>query len=243
MRLRHSLPRGPARADIGERFGPLALVVGASQGLGAAWANALAACGIDLVLVARREDILDAFAGEVRRRHGVEVYTIVGDLGNPKWLSSWSSDMSLDDSLAERLEARLDRTSGKEPGTVSGSWEISFAVLNAAYAPSGAFLSTSPEALEESVQVNCLGALRVARALLPGMVQRGRGGLVLMSSLAGMQGSPDLAAYAATKAYLRVLAEGLWHEVRPAGVDVIACVAGAVETPGYAASTTLRAPG
>lgn len=226
-------PGGPPRADIWERFGPVALVVGGSEGLGAAWANALAAGGLDLILVARRGEILAAFADQVRRRHGVTVHTIAGDLGNPEWIEL----------LPNRTGEHQDRTPGGLLGKAVDFPEIGFAVLNAAYAPTGPFLSTSYEALEESVQVNCLGALRVARDLLPGMVKRGRGGLVLMSSLAGMQGSPDLVAYAATKAYLRVLAEGLWHEVRPAGVDVIACVAGAVETPGYAASTASRVPG
>ena len=171
------------------------------------------------MLVARRADILGVFAEDLRKRHDVNVEAVAGDLREADWL---------DDHTAGSLVSRRD---------------VGFVVVNAASSPAGPFVSTSLDALEETVQVNCLGALRVSRAFLPGMVQRGTGGLVLMSSLAGMQGSPGLVAYAATKSYLRVLAEGLWHEVRPAGVEVIACVAGAVETPGYVRSTTSRAPG
>jgi hypothetical protein len=75
------------------------------------------------------------------------------------------------------------------------------------------------------------------------MAARGRGGLIIMSSLAGQQGSPGIATYAATKAFGTVLAEGLWAELRPAGVDVLACMAGAVATPNLARAKATRAPG
>jgi NAD(P)-dependent dehydrogenase (short-subunit alcohol dehydrogenase family) len=75
------------------------------------------------------------------------------------------------------------------------------------------------------------------------MAARGRGGLIIMSSLAGLQGTPSIATYAATKAFGAVLAEGLWAELRGAGVDVLACVAGAVATPGLDATMGRRAPG
>jgi uncharacterized protein len=74
-------------------------------------------------------------------------------------------------------------------------------------------------------------------------VARGRGGLILMSSLAGQQGSPGIAVYAATKAFDAVLAEGLWAELRPHGVDVLACIPGAVATPGLERNSSGRAPG
>jgi short-subunit dehydrogenase len=83
----------------------------------------------------------------------------------------------------------------------------------------------------------------LAHAYLPAMAARGRGGFVLMSSLAGQQGSPGLAVYAATKAFDAVLAEGLWGELRGRGVDVVTAVAGAVATPGLGRSATRTAPG
>ena len=85
--------------------------------------------------------------------------------------------------------------------------------------------------------------VRLARTYLPLMVERRRGGFVVVSSAAGLQGSPDLVLYAATKAFGRILAEGLWSELRQARVDVIACIAGAVRTPGWEASGMRTAPG
>ena len=76
------------------------------------------------------------------------------------------------------------------------------------------------------------------------MIERGRGGIILMSSLAGSQGSPNIATYAATKSFNAILAEGLWKELKPHGVDVLACVAGAILTPGYQQAESARpAPG
>lgn len=194
-------------------YGSAALVVGASEGLGAAWANALAAAGMNLVLVARRPEPLAAFADSLRSRYSVAVETIPGDLRRPEWLAG----------LAER--------------------EIGFVVANAALAPVGPFATTDPETLEATVDVNALGAVRICRALLPQMIERRRGAVVLMSSLAGLQGSPRLATYGATKAFLNAFGESLWSECRPHGVDVLVCIAGAVATPGYSQTAAARAPG
>lgn len=203
---------------LADRYGRTALVVGASEGLGAAWSEALAAAGLDLVCVARRPAPLEQLAAELRARHGVAVETIAGDLRRPDFLSE------------------------RAPGGLAGR-EIDVVVANAAVAPVGPFLEADPDALSAAVEVNALGAVRLARSLLPPMAERGRGAFVLMSSLAGLQGSPRLATYAATKGFLRVFAEGLWSELRPFGVDVLACVAGAVATPGYAATASATAPG
>ncbi len=205
--------------ELRRRYGSTALVVGASEGLGAAWAEALAEHGLDLVLIARRPQVLEAFAAELRRQHPqLTVDALVGDLRHPDWLRH-----------------------GAQAGV--GGREIDVVIANAAVSPVGPFVTTDPDALEATVEVNALGTLRLARALLPPMAERRRGAFVIMSSLAGHQGSPNLAAYAATKAYLNTLGEGLWAELRPFGVDVLACSAGAVATPGYAAAALNRAPG
>lgn len=203
--------------DFRVRYGPHALVIGGSEGLGAAWAERLAVRGLDLVLVARRQEPLDSLAADLRSRHGVAVETLAGDLRSPDWL----------DDAGGPLQER----------------QIGMVVANAAVAPTGPFLDSDADQLAAAVEVNCLGNLRVVRRLLPPMVERGRGGLVLMSSVAGLQGAPGLATYAATKAFLTTLGEGLWAELSPHGVDVLACVAGAVATPGYGAATISRAPG
>lgn len=91
--------------------------------------------------------------------------------------------------------------------------------------------------------VNVRAPMALLRALLPGMTRRGRGGVILMTSMAGNQGSPRLAAYAASKAFTRVLAESLWHELKSQGIDVLGCCAGAVRTPGYEMAADKAAPG
>ena len=98
------------------------------------------------------------------------------------------------------------------------------------------------EDLLRVVDVNCRGPLLLAHALGREMAARGRGGILLMTSLAASQGNPLLASYAASKAFELVLAEGLWAELRPRGVDVLACCAGRVRTPTYEGSAP-RDPG
>ncbi len=196
-----------ARDDLAARYGAWAVVAGASEGLGEAFARALAARGLHLVLLARRGDVLESLATGLRDQHRVEVHVHALDLARPS------------------LAADLDR--------VVAGLDVGVAVYNAAFAPVGELVSRPLDDLLRAVDVNVRGPVVFARALAPGMVERGRGALVLMSSLAGNVGTPRLATYAATKAFNTVLAEGLWGELRGHGVDVVACCAGAVRTPGY----------
>lgn len=199
------------------RYGAWALVAGASEGIGEAFARSLAARGVHLVLVARREAVLSRLAEELRAAHGVEVRPVALDLSAPGW----------PEALREAT-AELD---------------LGVAVYNAAFAPLGRFVDRPLEDLLRAVDVNVRGPVAFVREIAPGMVARGRGAVVLMSSLAGGQGAPRLATYAASKAFTTVLAEGLWSELRPKGVDVVACCAGAVRTPGYLRSAKGEAPG
>ncbi|MBC8070382.1 MAG: SDR family NAD(P)-dependent oxidoreductase, partial [Deltaproteobacteria bacterium] len=121
--------------------------------------------------------------------------------------------------------------------------EVGVAIYNAAYAPIGEVVATAPEVLARVVEVNVLGPLLFARSFAAPMLVRRRGAIVLVSSLAGLQGTPRLAAYASSKAFISVLAEGLWGELRRSGVDVLGVSAGAIRTPGYAAATRREAPG
>jgi short-subunit dehydrogenase len=206
-----------AKAGFGERYGPWALVAGASEGLGAAFAQALARRGVNVALAARRRELLDALAKECRSRFGVETRVLAGDLGDPRFAE----------------EARL----------AIADLELGLVVYNAAFAPIGGFADAAPADLSRVVDVNARGPVLLLRALLPAMIARGRGGVVLMSSLAGNQGAPRIAAYAASKAFNRVLAEGLWSELKPLGIDVVACCAGAIRTPSYSMSSAREAPG
>lgn len=193
-----------------ERYGPWALVAGASEGLGAAFARALAGRGLNLLLVARRAAPLEALAASLRAAHGVQVRTVALDLGRPD--------------LASALGAHLE------------GLEIGLLVYDAAASAIGPFLERPAAEHLAVLDVNCRGPLVLAHLLGGAMAARGRGGLLLMSSLAGGQGAPWLASYAASKAFEIVLAEGLWAELRERGLDVLACRAGATRTPAYAAS-------
>jgi hypothetical protein len=191
-------------------YGPWALVAGASEGLGAAFADALAVRGCNLILIARRADVLEALAVNLRTTRGVEVRTVALDLASP--------------TAFETLRALADEL------------EIGVAVSNAAYAFVGAFLDHALADAQRVVDVNIEGNVRFVHALAPAMIARKRGALVMMSSLAGFQGSPRLAAYAASKAFITTLGESLWAELAPLGVDVLVSCAGAIRTPGFAAA-------
>ncbi|MGO8693339.1 MAG: SDR family NAD(P)-dependent oxidoreductase [Rectinemataceae bacterium] len=208
---------GPGHGRFADRYGAWALVAGASEGLGAAFARALAARGMNLVPVARRKALLDGLAEDLRARFGVEVRPVAGDLAAPDF--------------PERLAGSI------------ADLDLGLVVYNAACAPVGDFSDADMSELMRVVDVNVRAPVALMRMLIPPMVERGRGAVVLMSSLAGNQGGPRLAAYAASKAFNRVLAEGLWHELRGRGIDAIACCAGAVRTPGYASASGSEAPG
>jgi uncharacterized protein len=193
-----------------EQYGPWALVAGASVGLGAAFADALARRGLDLLLVARRPEALAALARELGARHGVTVRTLATDLG------------------------RADL--GSQIRGLTAGLEVGLLVYNAAHSVIGPFLEHGIDEHLRVVDVNCRGPLLLAHLLGTAMAARGRGGIVLMTSTAGSQGGPWLSSYAASKAFNLVLAEGLWAELGAKGVDVVACRAGATRTPGYASS-------
>lgn len=192
------------------RYGPWAVVAGASEGLGAAFSQALAGRGLHLLLLARRPAPLEALAAGLRARHGVQVRTAALDLSRPD--------------LADAV------------GALTEGLEVGLLVYDAAASAIGPFLDRPLEAHLAVLEVNCRGPLVLSHLLGGAMARRGRGGLLLVSSLAGGQGTPWLASYAASKAFEIVLAEGLWAELGERGVDVLACRAGATRTPAYAAS-------
>ncbi|MBY0426165.1 MAG: SDR family NAD(P)-dependent oxidoreductase [Cytophagales bacterium] len=190
-----------------EKYGPTALILGASEGLGSAFAQLLAAEGLDLILVARRAEVLELTAQEIKGRYPVNIKTMIADLG----------DMS----QVENLKQNLAGTS------------IQLMVYNAALSHIGSFLSLPKEGHKQIATVNMLAPLSLVHHFGGQMVQTGKGGIILMASMAGLQGSGYLSTYAATKAFDRILAEGLWYEWKSKGVDVMACCAGAISTPNY----------
>jgi short-subunit dehydrogenase len=197
-------------AAFRERYGPWALVGGACQGIGRAFAEALAERGLGVVLADLRGDLLPDLEAELRARFGVPASALELDLG--------------------------ERAAGERLRALAAEREIGLAIASAAIGGVGPFLSEPLEAHRARLAVNCGGALSIAHALAGPMAERGRGGLILVSSMAGLQGTGWVASYAATKAFDLVLAEGLWFELRPRGVDVLALVPGNTDTPGLRSS-------
>jgi len=193
-----------------ERYGAWALVAGASAGLGEAFARQLARRGLNLLLIARRQQALDALAADLQAVHRIQVRSLAADLAR-----------------ADLAAVVRDFTAGLDVGLL---------VYNAAYSAIGPFLDYSLDDHLKVIDVNCRGPVVLSHLLGAPMAARGRGGIVLMTSTAGSQGGPWIATYAASKAFNLVLAEGLWDELANQGVDVVACRAGATATPGYAAS-------
>lgn len=196
-----------AAARFRARYGPWALVAGGSDGIGAEFARRLASFGLNLVLVGRRIEALAEIAAELEERRSVVVRTL-----------------SLDLSERGGLELLLEETSGLEIGLV---------VSNAAVSVIGPFLEQAEEDHERLLSLNCEMPMRLAYEFGRRMSGAGRGGIILLSSMAAFQGTLLSAHYAASKAYVRVLAEGLWAELRPRGVDVIASCPGTVRTPTF----------
>jgi uncharacterized protein len=202
-----------ALSRMAQRYGPWALVTGASDGIGQAFARHLAAQGLHLILVARREPALASLADELKRAHGVQCRVISADL----------SDL-------EAVHRVADATSDLDVGLL---------VAAAGFGTSGPLLESSLGVETEMVDVNCTGVLALASHLGPRLVKRGRGGVVFMSSLLAFHGTPRAANYAATKAYIQTLAEGLRVEWAPLGVDVIASAPGPIRS-GFAARADMQ---
>jgi short-subunit dehydrogenase len=204
--------------EFARRYGPWALVAGASEGIGAAFARALAQRGLDLVLVARRDEPLRALAEELTARAGVQARCLPLDLARAD--------------AAARLEQELR------------DLEVGLLVYNAARAPVGAFLELPLEDQLAVLDVNARSPLSLAHGLGRRMAARGRGAIVLLSSLTAFQGSPFVATYGASKSFLLALGEALWYELAPRGVDVLTVLAGATRTPSYLRQRAERgAPG
>lgn len=194
-----------------DRYGPWAIIAGASQGIGEQFSYQLAARGLNLLMIARGKEGLDRVAAEVRAEYRVEVDTLSLDLADPQ--------------LGDKLAAFV------------GGRPVGLMVYNAIYSRIGEFFGDDLASKTLTLDVNCKGPLVFLQQLVPPMISRQRGGVILMSSMSGFQGSAMVTTYAATKAFNTVLAEGLWEELRHHHVDVLTCIAGATKTPNFTRQT------
>ena len=192
------------------KFGPWAVVTGASSGIGEEFARQLAASGLHLVLVARRLSALEALGGELAKTFGIH-YRAVG------------LDLTTDDFLKKMEEATHDL-------------DIGLVVSNAGAMTAGDFLTTDHRALQRSLRLNVKAHLDVTHHFGHYLAQRRRGGLLLVASTTGLQGMPFAAEYAAEKAYVLSLGEALHVEFQKVGVHVTVLLPGSVDTPMIIAS-------
>lgn len=202
-----------SRTKFLERYGPWAVVTGASSGIGHALAERLAAAGLNLVLVARNQAALQKLAAELADQHTIKARVVSLDLATP--------------------------TASQELENACQDLDVGLFVASAGFGTSGSFLAANLDHELEMLAVNCRALLSASWYFGKRFAARGRGGLVLLSSIVGFQGLPNAAHYAATKAYVQTLAEGLQVELAPHGVAVLAAAPGPTNT-GFAARANMN---
>lgn len=213
-RIHHSRNLTTARPQLGRRkslkarYGPWAVVTGATSGIGEAVARALAEDGLNVVLASRRREQLVTLAGELRAQHGVETRIVATDLADRSGIAS--------------VEAAIE------------DLDVGLLAAAAGFGTSGAFLSADNEQELEMLDLNCRAVLLQALHFGRRFAKKGRGGIILLGSIVSYQGVPGAAHYSATKAYVQSLGEALHLELSPLGVDVIVSAPGPVHS-GFAA--------
>ena len=190
--------------DWKEKYGPWALVTGASSGLGVEFVVQLAERGLNIILVARRKDRMDALAQQMRETHDISTRVVAADL---------------------TAEGACDLVARETADLVVG-----LLVNNAGYGLSGAYCDLVPEKQANMTVLNCVVPVLLTSHFLPQMVERKRGGLIFLASTAAYQPTPYLGTYGATKAFNLMMGESLWHEYRASGIDSLALSPGFTRT-------------
>ncbi len=195
------------------KYGSWAVITGASDGVGKAIAEHLAKAGLNLVLVARRRDVLEQLSDDVIKHFNIQTRVIDADLSRPE---------SVDEVIAQ-----------------TQSLDVGLLVAAAGFGTSGKFLDMSLNRELNMLDLNCRAVLAMSYHFGARFARQGRGGIVLFSSLVAFQGVPLSANYAATKAYNQSLAEGLHREFAPLGVDVLASAPGPINS-GFAERANMQ---
>ncbi len=186
------------------KYGPWALVTGASSGMGVEFARQIADQGLNLVLVARRKERLESLAAEINEKSPVDIKIIAADLTSKEGIDRVKSE--------------------------TGSLQIGLLVNNAGREDSGYFIDTPLEELEKTMDLNCRAPLLLTHHFAREMVANKKGGIINLTSIVAFQGVPLISNYAATKAYDLIFSESLSSELNPHGIDVLAVAPGFTDT-------------
>jgi short-subunit dehydrogenase len=186
------------------KYGPWALVTGASSGIGEAFARQLAAEGFNIVLTARRQAQLQALATELATKHGIEAEALGIDLSSENFI--------------DELMAGIDDR------------DIGLVISNAGFGLKGEHHEQDPQQLKDMLHVNSLAPMLITQAITPHMIKRGKGGMLLTGSMEGFMGFPQSAGYSATKNFVHALGEALWQELKPYNIDVLTLAPGSTDT-------------
>jgi len=187
-----------------EKYGPWAIITGASSGLGAELARQLSCIGLNLVLVARREDRLKRLAQTLEKENGIQTRILAIDL-----------------TMADAYLAILDQTKDLDTGLL---------INNAGYSNTGELLESTPENVMLMYRLNCEFPLLLAMEYGKRMVQKGRGGIIFVASSVAYLSVPYWTHYSATKSYILRIGEGLYYELKNRGVDVLTLCPGGMKT-------------
>jgi short-subunit dehydrogenase len=191
-----------------------AVITGATSGIGEEFARQLAAEGYDLLLVARREHLLNNLKNEIESQHGVAVETVVCDLADPQQVRN----------LEERIE-RID--------------DLEFMINNAGFGREGTYPDVDPDHEVEMIQVHVIALVRLARAALVPMCQRKKGFLVNLASVVSFLYGTNCAQYIATKAYVLSFSKSISYDVAAHGVRIQALCPGLTHT-GFHDTATMK---
>ena len=196
-----------------DKYGPWALVTGASEGIGRAVAENLAAKGLNLIVIARRKVLLDQLAAELMEKHNVKVIVLALDLSS--------------ESALEQIES------------FTSDLDIGLLVAAAGYGTSGYFSDMDINKELNMVDINCRSVTQLCHQFIGRFKQRQRGGIILFSSIFAFQGVPRSASYAATKGYIQCFAEALHAELKTSNIDILSAAYGPVKT-GFAERADMK---
>lgn len=187
-----------------ERYGPWAIVTGASSGIGEQFARLLAERGFNLIITARRKERLNTLAKALQDQHSTEVLPLVLDL-------------SSQDFLTELTDVIADKT-------------IGLVISNAGFGLKGEHHLSSADQMDRMLQLNTRAPMLLAHTLTPALIKRGKGGFIFTGSIEGFVAFPWSASYAASKAFVLSLGQSLGYELRPYGIDVLVLAPGSTDT-------------